>query len=85
MWYPLKDQCSLIIYNPAYNNSWSMYGLWGFWGARCQSQSPRTFTSTKHSPLIGRGASQLGQWATSVISTQKCPKRVDNPGGVAFI
>ena len=56
-----------------------------FWGHGANPNSLRAFASTKHSPLIGRDASQPGQWATSVISTQKCPKRVDNPVGVAYI
>ena len=56
----------------------------GDFGGHGTNPNPlRTFASTKHSPLIGRDASQPGQWATSVISTKKCPKRVDNPGGVA--
>ena len=54
----------------------------GDFGGHGTNPNPlRTFASTKHSPLIGRDASQPGQWATSVISTQKCPKRVHNPGG----
>ena len=43
----------------------------------------RTFALTKHSPLIGRDASQPGQWANFDYYHQKSPKRVDNPGGHA--
>ena len=43
----------------------------------------RTFALTKHSPLIGRDASQPGQWANFDYYHRKSPKRVDNPGGHA--
>ena len=56
-----------------------------FWGHGTNPNPLRTFASTKHSALLGRDASQPGKWATSAISTQKCPKRVDSPGGVAYI
>ena len=56
-----------------------------FWGHGTNPNPLRTFASTKHSALLGRDASQPGKWATSAISTEKCPKRVDNPGGVAYI
>ena len=43
----------------------------------------RTFALTKHSPLIGRDASQPGQWANFDYYHQKSPKGVDNPSGHA--
>ena len=48
-----------------------MYGLWGFWGARYQSLRA----------LIGRDASQPGQWATSVMSTKNAQKGWITRGG----
>ena len=78
MWYPA--QRPRFLYN--YTTTPRVCMAFGDFGGQGTNPNPlRTFASTKHSPLIGRDALQPGQRATSVISTQNCPKRVGNPGG----
>ena len=83
---PLTDQGSFIITLILHTTTPRVCMAFGDFAGHGTNPNPlRTFASTKHSPLIGRDAPQSGQWATSVISTQNCPKRADNPGGVAYI